>query len=225
MSESLPEAILFDLDNTLADRAAAIRHVAGLFYGSHPQLHAAYGREEVVDAYVRGDRDGYRTKREMFESIDALWPELNLVFDEFFSVYETETLGAYSPDTNVTGLIDEIEARGMPWGIVTNGSPRQHRKIRRMGLEGRTSCVVVSEEFGHSKPEPEIFLEALRLVGQPDPARVIFVGDNPEADIVGTKELGMRTAWVHRGRDWPPRLAPPDHVIGHVGELRRLLFT
>ena len=28
------EAVLFDLDDTLADRAAAVRHVAGVFYDS-----------------------------------------------------------------------------------------------------------------------------------------------------------------------------------------------
>jgi FMN phosphatase YigB (HAD superfamily) len=58
MKESLPKAILFDLDDTLADRAAAIRHCAGVFYGSHPQLHSAYGRREVVDAYVRPRSSG-----------------------------------------------------------------------------------------------------------------------------------------------------------------------
>ncbi len=68
------EAVLFDLDNTRADRATAIRHVAGVFRDSHPRLHSAYGREEVVDAFVRGDRDGYRSRREMFESIDARCP-------------------------------------------------------------------------------------------------------------------------------------------------------
>lgn len=219
------EAVLFDLDNTLADRAAAVRHVAGVFYDSHPQLHSSYGREEVVAAYVLGDRDGFRTRREMFESIDARWPELKLDFDQFFSLYETEVLRAYSPDPKVTSLVNEIEEHGLLWGIVTNGTPFQRRKVRCVGLEGRPSCVVVSEEFGHSKPEPEIFLEALRLVGQPDPASVMFAGDNPEADIAGAKALGMRTAWVHRARAWPLELAPPDHVIGHVGDLSRVLFT
>jgi FMN phosphatase YigB (HAD superfamily) len=53
----------------------------------------------------------------------------------------------------------------------------------------------------------------------------MFTGDNPEADIVGAKVLGTQTAWVHHGRGWPSELAPPDHVIGHVAELRRVLFT
>ncbi len=84
--------------------------------------------------------------------------------------------------------------------------------------------MVVSEEFGYRKPEPEIFLEALRLAGQPDPARVMFAGDNPEAGIAGAKALGMQTAWVHRGLDWASQPAPPDHVIGHVAKLSQVLF-
>ena len=219
------KAVLFDLDNTLADRAAAIRNFAGVFYDSNPLLHSVYGRDEVVDAIIRGDRDGYRSRRVKFEAIDARWPELNLDYDQHISFYETEVLRAYPPDPKVNILLDEIEAQGLSWGIVTNGSTFQHRKIRCMGLEDRTSCVVVSDEFGHDKPEPEIFLEALRLVGQPDPALVMFAGDNPEADIAGAGAVGMRTAWVHRGREWPSGLAPPDYVIGHVGELGRILFA
>jgi len=192
-----------------------------LFYES---LHSGYVRDEVVESIVSGDRNGDRSRQEMFESFDRRWPESDLDFDQFVDMYETEILSAYSPDPRVTNLLDQIDQHGLPWGIVTNGTSFQHKKVRRMGLEGRTPCVVVSDEFGHSKPEPEIFLEALRLIGHPDRTHVIFVGDNPEADIMGAKSLGMRTAWVHRGRNWPSEMAPPNHVIGHVEELGPILF-
>ena len=215
------QAVLFDLDDTLADRSAAVRRFASLFYES---LHSGYVRDEVVESIVSGDRGGYGSRQEMFESFDRRWPESDLDFDQFVDMYETDILSAYSPDPRVTNLLDQIDQHGLPWGIVTNGTSFQHKKVRRMGLEGRTPCVVVSDEFGHSKPEPEIFLEALRLIGHPDRTHVIFVGDNPEADIMGAKSLGMRTAWVHRGRNWPSEMAPPNHVIGHVEELGPILF-
>ncbi|MGH2345304.1 MAG: HAD family hydrolase [Chloroflexota bacterium] len=33
-----------------------------------------------------------------------------------------------------------------------------------------------------------------------------FVGDNPEADMQGAHNAGMRTAWLQRGRRWPTQL-------------------
>jgi FMN phosphatase YigB (HAD superfamily) len=52
----------------------------------------------------------------------------------------------------------------------------------------------------------------------------MFVGDDPDADILGAAVLGMRTAWVHRGRDWPYDVRHPDYVISRVSEVRGLVL-
>ena len=113
------QAVLFDLDDTLADRSAAVRRFAGLFYDS---LHSEYVRDEVVESIVSSDRGGYGSRQEMFESFDRRWPESDLDFDQFVDMYETEILSAYSPDPRVTNLLDQIDQHGLPWGIVTNGT-------------------------------------------------------------------------------------------------------
>ena len=77
---------------------------------------------------------------------------------------------------------------------------------------------MVSEEVGAAKPAPEIFRHALEAIAA-DPAGTLFVGDNPDADIVGAKRLGMPAAWVHLGRDWELDEPRPDYVIGSVWEL------
>ena len=218
------EGVLFDLDNTLADRATALKRVAARFYDYRPEIQAICSREEAVAVFERCDGDGYTRKPEMYAEMRRAWPDLDLDFDGFMEWYEAEYPLGYSPDARVTGLIAAIAAHDVPWGIVTNGSAPQHVKIRRLGLEGRTQCVVVSDEFGHSKPEPEIFEEALRLIGRPDPRHVMFAGDNPETDIGGAQAQKMQTTWIHRGRAWPAHLNPPSHVIGHVAELKKILF-
>ena len=80
----------------------------------------------------------------------------------------------------------------------------------------------MSEEVGYRKPDPRIFRDAFDLTGLTSPDQVLFVGDNPQADIEGAKRFGMQTAWVRRGRQFPNDLQPPDHVIDHVSELTNI---
>jgi HAD superfamily hydrolase (TIGR01459 family) len=49
------------------------------------------------------------------------------------------------------------------------------------------------------KPHAEIFRRALALLGDPDPARVLMIGDSLEHDIAGAKRVGCRTLFVRGG--------------------------
>lgn len=49
------------------------------------------------------------------------------------------------------------------------------------------------------KPFPEIYAAALDILGAPDPARVVCVGDSIEHDIAGGQGAGLRTALVMTG--------------------------
>ena len=111
----------------------------------------------------------------------------------------------------------------MPWGIVTNGSSSQHRTCRAADLDRLAPFIIVSEEAGYAKPDPRIFRDALKAIGLTSPEQVMFVGDNPVADIDGAKRFGMKAAWVRRGRRYPTGLQPPDHVIDFVTELRQIV--
>ena len=83
--------------------------------------------------------------------------------------------------------------------------------------------VVVSDELGHLKPDPKIFKEALRKLGDPSPDSTLLVGDNPDADIGGAQGMGMMTAWVRRERSFPEGKQRPDYEIDRVDELRPVL--
>jgi putative hydrolase of the HAD superfamily len=65
-------------------------------------------------------------------------------------------------------------------------------------------------------------LRALELTGA-SATTTLFVGDNPEADILGAQGLGMFTAWVHRGREWPYADRRPEYLVGHVSEVGELV--
>ena len=78
------------------------------------------------------------------------------------------------------------------------------------------------QEFGAHKPDSSIFEHALELIGA-HASETLFVGDNPVADICGARGVGMRTAWLHHGRNWPVEDYRPDHQLDAVWEAPRLL--
>lgn len=99
------------------------------------------------------------------------------------------------PDT------DEVLALLRPHtklGIVTNGvSGLQRRKVNGCGLLHWFDVVAVSGEVGIGKPEAGIFEWVTRQLGvRAD--RCAMVGDNPERDLQGGINAGLKTAWVDR---------------------------
>ena len=215
--------VLFDLDNTLIDREGAFARFASCFYEERLRDTTTMSREEVVMRMVHWDQDGFIARDEMFARWVDEWPEAGLEPDSLLPYYRSEMGRHVQPDSENNGLLADLSRRGVPWGIVTNGnSTTQHMTCRAAGLDQLAPFIIVSEEAGYRKPDPRIFRDAFDLTGLTSPDQVLFVGDNPQADIEGAKRFGMQTAWVRRGRQFPNDLQPPDHVIDHVSELTNI---
>jgi len=77
--------------------------------------------------------------------------------------------------------------------------------------------------LGCAKPDLRAYgalADALTL----DPAEILFVGDEPQADVAGPRNAGMQTVWVNRGgHEWPADLPAADHVVVDFHELVTLL--
>ncbi len=215
---------LFDLDNTLADRVAAVRHLAAQLYDSDVLDETGISADEAIETFVEFDQDGYaHDKVRFFTQIAGAWGPMRRSPEELDDWYRAAPRDWYEPDPEVVDFLADITAAGVGWGIITNGGATQLEKARLMGLDTGAQCVLVSDVFGASKPDRSIFLEALRQLGGPDPGEVLFIGDSPEADIGGAQGVEMATAWIRRGRDWPASLPPPHFILDSVLETRRLL--
>ena len=217
-------AILFDLDNTLFNREAAFRGVAEDFHAEFLASSTPLGRDEAVALMVAWDDDGYSDRREMRERWLAEWPEAGLDFDALNGWYRQVMARHSLPDAAVNSFLAQLNHAGMPWGIVTNGNGRNQRaKCKSTGLAALTSFTIVSEEQGYAKPDPRIFQDAMSALGLEAPEQVLFVGDNPVTDIEGARSFGMRTAWVSRGKQFPTKLQPPDHIVERVFDVAGVL--
>ena len=111
---------------------------------------------------------------------------------------------------DVRPALASLRARGVILGIISNWTGDLDDVLRRIDLREPFDVIIDSARFGHEKPHPEIFAEALRLAGV-SPGSALHVGDSIEHDVDGAIGSGLRPVLVDRaGRhasfDRAPRL-------------------
>jgi putative hydrolase of the HAD superfamily len=186
-----PQAIFFDLDNTLIDRDAAMAE----------WLARVVPAEQVAPLFEL-DRGSYGPRLAVFAAIAAAagW-SATAARQRFFA--EMPKLVRLRPDA------DALLARlSVPAIVVTNGASEvQRAKLVAAGLENRIAGAVISGEVGVEKPDPAIFRLALRHAGC-SALEAVMVGDHPENDIAGARAAGLDAVMV-RSR-W---FVPPQGVL------------
>ena len=109
-------------------------------------------------------------------------------------------------------------------GVVSNFYGNVEVLCDEVGLSDHLDVILDSTCIGLSKPDPEIFLLALKSINV-EPTETIFVGDSYERDIMPARSLGMKTVWL-KGPN--PRLpenpGPVDCQISSLPELESLLL-
>jgi FMN hydrolase / 5-amino-6-(5-phospho-D-ribitylamino)uracil phosphatase len=93
----------------------------------------------------------------------------------------------------------ELLAGRYTLGALTNGNA----DIYKTDAAEYFDFAFLAEDIGASKPHPDMFQAALKQAGVA-PEDIIHVGDDPEHDILGARNMGMHTIWVNtRHKAWP----------------------
>jgi HAD superfamily hydrolase (TIGR01509 family) len=95
--------------------------------------------------------------------------------------------------------------------------------LARIGLAHHFDVTLHAAALGCAKPDVRVY-HALATALTLTPAEILFVGDEPHADVVGPRTAGMQTVWVNRGAVvWPAGLPAADANIAGLDELVTLL--
>lgn len=209
---------LFDLDNTLIDRAAAFRRWCEWFLGVRG-IDAAGALEWMIET----DDDGYLPKATYFA---LLRERLGLPdsVEDLLDGYQQRVADHVSIEPVVMQALVRLRSAGWRIGIVTNGMVTQERKIEAVGLDQLIDGLAVSDIEGVAKPDRRIFERAAARAGGSLEA-AWMVGDHAEYDIVAAAALGCRTVWIHRGRGWPTALPAPDAVCDDAAEAVEVILA
>jgi N-acetyl-D-muramate 6-phosphate phosphatase len=218
-SIGLCHGVLFDLDGTLADTApdlaAAVnkmRHERGLEMVPLERLRplASAGARGLI-----GGAFGIGPEHHDFAALR----------EEFLANYEADLCIETILFPGIDAVLDELDARNVRWGIVTNKAARLTEPlVAQLGLDMRAGCVVSGDTTPHSKPHPAPLLHAAKELGL-EPERLAYVGDDLR-DVQAGFAAGMVTvaaAYGYCGNDLPPTQWHARHVVHSTAELQALL--
>lgn len=125
---------------------------------------------------------------------------------------------------SLMGLLQELQAKYL-LGIVTNGiADWQYDKLDAMGIRSMfpTGSVIISDEVGFEKPNPEIYVRALEYF-QVSPEEVVFIGDSWQNDIEGPGKVGIHSIWLNMKNEKIQENSKLTGVIKDIYEIKEYL--
>ena len=210
--------MLFDLDGTLADTAPDLADAVNRMLveqgheplplerlrpfasaGARGLLHAAFGTKP-------GDAD-YAALRETF-----------------LEYYAENVCRHTRLFPGIAELLRELQARDIPWGIVTNKATRFTERIV-LELELKPDAVACGDTTPHLKPHPASLLHAAGQLNIP-PGNCLYLGDDLR-DMRAAQAAGARPIAVEWGYHHPDHGGPNTWqaaaVISHPMQVMGLL--
>ena len=213
-------AVLFDLDGTLVDTADEFVVVV-------QALRAEHGRPQMDPQRIRASvSNGARALVSLALDLPEESPDHEPQRLRLLELY-SEILGsAARPYPGITELLQELEQRGVSWGIATN-KPRAYTEplLQRLAMRPAAGSVVCPDDVSERKPHPESLLRNCDELGC-SPAQAIYVGDHVR-DIEAGRRAGMYTiaagyGYIEPGDD--PGSWGADAYAGHSSELAGLIL-
>ncbi|PSJ79517.1 HAD family hydrolase [Neisseria iguanae] len=188
----MTQAILFDLDGTLADTApdlgGALNFVLranGLAEKSMDEIRpfASHGANGLLEmgAGMAPEHPNHAQWRQAF-------------LDRYGECYADETVLF----DGVNDLLRELDKRGLAWGIITN-KPAQFtdKLVPKLGFAVPPAVVVSGDTCGEAKPSIKPMLYACAQIGV-KPEYCVYLGD-AERDMQAAKNAGMKAVLVNWG--------------------------
>jgi pyrophosphatase PpaX len=199
--------VLFDLDGTLVDSAAAI--LGSFHHATETVLRRRFSDERIL-AQVGGSN--------LAHQMHLLDPDR---VDELVRVYREHNDPQYADLACFDGMIDVLRSlreEGRRLGIV---SAKRRATVERVfagtGIGDYFDVVVGSDDTLKHKPDPEPILRALELLSAA-PRDAAYVGDSP-FDVAAARAAGVfavAVGWggIHRVDDADALVETPEELLG-----------
>lgn len=223
------QAVCFDLDNTLWDVQPAIVRAEETLYRwlaeRWPRITAGCDlaqmralRQSLAREYPDRLHDLTFLRKEALRRHARMAGYAEDLAEEGFEVFFA-VRNEVEPYEDVVPALARLAARYRLFSL-TNGNA----DLQRIGLAGYFEHSLGAWEAGAAKPDLRIFRALLERTGL-EPEEVLYVGDDPVADIEGARAAGMPAVWINRlGLAWPASLARPQWTFAGLDELVRELL-
>lgn len=209
------EAVLFDLDGTVADTNALIYASFQAMFTE--KLGITVADETIYNFFGEPLEKTLRRYEEDPKDLLDFYRAHNLKHhDEMVTAFE-----------GVEEALIHLKKKGLPLGIVTSKREEMARRsLSCLGLTKYFDVIVTPEYTKEHKPSKEPLLKACELLGGVDPTKTIMVGD-AVYDILCGQGAGAYTAGVTYSKVSLDRLRAlkPSYMLDDLRELLPIVDT
>ncbi len=212
--------LFFDIGDTLIDESPYARFI----HQSLHRLFAARGMEATIDEFLSHwdamvARKGWRGFFTMLKDLAEIGGYDVFFAMELFQEYALHVAPRapelFQPFPDAHATLEALSSLAhasdrLRLGILANQPLWIRQRLEDWSLLRffELPAVIISDEVGVSKPQPEIFQFALYRAGV-KPEEAVMIGNEFRNDIAPAKALGWRTIWLRRPNPYQ-RTQPPE---------------
>jgi len=213
------EAVLFDLDGTLADTTSMIIECYREVFKHY--LGRAYSKAEIMAILSVAGRPERVIIRER-----APEEKVDEAVDSFRRLYAKRLKAEARLYSGVMGLLSRLSSSDRQVALVT-GKSRWSTEftLEEFGVKRYFRAVITGEDVEEPKPSPEGVLRAVQALGS-DSSKTVYVGDSP-IDIEAGRAAGVLTGAALWGATAREKLLgmKPDFTFETVQDLEKVVLT
>jgi HAD superfamily hydrolase (TIGR02253 family) len=214
-------AVVFDLDNTLVDFMLMKRNAvqAGIRAMIDAGLHRSFEDIDSIIAQVY-KQQGIEYQRVFNQVLEELTGEVDhKILAAGIVGYRKAREANLVPYAHVHMTLFTLARMGLRLGVVSD-APKLEAWLRlcSLNLHHIFDAVVTFEDTGVRKPDPAPFQLLLGKM-HVEAGDAIMVGDWEERDILGARNIGMRTAFARYGDTFNTGNTAADYDLADISEL------
>ncbi len=190
--------------------------------------------QEIVDEYGSNSSkhyDYFIRRLTLYENYAITFNEQVRYITAAVMAYHAQKIKHIQLYDDVLKCLEKLKKSSNKTAIITDGIPiKQYEKILRLGIDDLIDLVVISDEIGIRKPNPELFsycLKKFKVKGH----ETIYVGDNIYKDIIPANFKKIHSVYIHRGGKYDTNVTgetiseenKPDHEISGLDELFNII--
>ena len=195
------KAIIFDLDNTLLDfvkmKQFAVKAAITAMIEAGLDVDEKKAYQDIFDLYVN---KGWENQQVFDDYLNQTVGKVsNKILAAGIVSYRRAREATLLVYPNVNKTLIELIKMGIQLSVVSDAPSREAwMRLYYLNLHHVLDPVLTFDDTGVRKPSAKPFEMALDIL-QSSPDEVLMIGDWPERDVIGAKQIGMKTIFARYG--------------------------
>jgi putative hydrolase of the HAD superfamily len=215
------KAIIFDLDNTLLDfvkmKQFAVKASITAMNEAGLGEDEEKGYKDIMDLYMT---TGWENQLVFDDYLKQIKGEVsNKILAAGVVAYRRAREATLLVYPNVNKTIIELLKKQIRLAVVSDAPSREAwMRLYYLNLHHVFDPVLTFDDTGVRKPSPKPFKLALEKMNA-DPEEVLMIGDWPDRDVVGAKQIGMKTIFARYGDTFGTKDSGADWDVNDIYEV------